>query len=244
MSKMAGFLRGIRPLDSFLWAVGLACVATIFLAHENPFARDALCARIQVCPIVPNAAAWNKIAYDLAVGAIVTLVFYWLVVRLPERQKRARLRKGLAAQYRAFKEDSIAIMLGVADGSYSVDFPEVLLDRGEFKRYFEQSVGNRLDRWDRFFNELDERGIRDLVKQMAILRDEVAFVLNNVDIPGEAPFAFLKRLERIIYSRSDVTNDYDDKKSFLRFLWEVFAGWDFASGYQERDIIEDMIDAI
>jgi hypothetical protein len=244
MSKMVTVLRSIRLLDAFLWAVGLACGATIFLAHEKPFARAAFCARIQICPRLPFDGALNKIAYDLAVGAIVTLVFYWLVVRLPERQKRARLRKSLAAQYRIFKEDCISTMLGTVRVSYSIDFLEGLLDRKEFKRYFNEKVGNGQDRWDQFFNELDDYGVRDLIKQMAMLRDEIAFVLNNVDIPGEAPFAFLKRFDRAIYLRIDSTSKYEDKEVLLKFLWEVFAGWSFATGYQERDIIQDMIDAI
>lgn len=244
MSRLVTVLRSIRLLDAFLWVVGLACVATIFMAHENPFARDAFCSRIQVCPTVPSAGAWNKIAYDLAVGAIVTLVFYWLVVRLPERQKRMRLRKSLAAQYRIFKEDCIATMLGTVGASYSIDFLKTLLDRKEFKAYFSEKVSSSQDRWDRFFNELDDYGVRDLIKQMAMLRDEIAFVLNNVDIPGEAPFAFLKRFDRAIYLKIDSTSKYEDKEVLLKFLWEVFAGWSFATGYQERDIIQDMIDAI
>lgn len=233
----------MRQLDAFLWFVALVCLITIVFAHEDPFARAALCAHIGGCPTIPNSKAWYKIAYDLAVGAIVTLVFYWLVVRLPDRQKRSRLRKGLAQQYRAFKTDSIGLMLLTADSSYEGGFPETLLNREEFRRYFSEDVGDDQTRWDRFFNKLDDRGIRDLLRTLEMLRDEAAYVLNNVDIPGEDAFAFLKRLNRAIYSMNGVSSEYDDKKSFLRFLWEIFTGFSFV-GYQDRDIIEDMIKAI
>ena len=41
-----------------------------------------------------------------------------------------------------------------------------------------------------------------------------------------------------------VTPDYDDTKTLGRFLWEIFAGFSFVTGYRERDIIREMIDAI
>jgi hypothetical protein len=33
-------------------------------------------------------------------------------------------------------------------------------------------------------------------------------------------------------------------KGFGNFMWEVFAGWSFVTGYQKRDFFEDMIRAI
>ena len=79
---------------------------------------------------------------------------------------------------------------------------------------------------------------------MEIFREEIQFFLNNVDIPSEKPFEFLTRLSTAIYSMQDKTLDYDDTKSFGGFLWQIFAGFDLISGYRERDIIQEMIDAI
>jgi hypothetical protein len=38
--------------------------------------------------------------------------------------------------------------------------------------------------------------------------------------------------------------DYDSMKAFGNILWEIFAGFNHATGYQERDYFEDMIQAI
>ena len=105
-----------RALDIGLLAIFILSVAAIFLAHEDPFAREAVCAHIRFCPHVPKA--WHKIIYDLAVGALVSLFFYWLVVRLPDYQRRQRLKRGLEKQYRSFRLDCIKIMMMAADGSY------------------------------------------------------------------------------------------------------------------------------
>jgi len=79
---------------------------------------------------------------------------------------------------------------------------------------------------------------------MEIFRDEIAFVLNNTDIPKDEPFEFLKRLSAAIYSMKDVTLGYDESKPLARFLWNVFAGWDSIEGYRKEDIVKKMIDTI
>jgi hypothetical protein len=231
-----------RLLDKALIAIFVLSVATLFLAHEDPFARDALCAYTGFC--MPNAKAWNKIFYDLAVGALVTLVFYLLVVRLPDYQRRQRLKRSLERHYKAFREDCIESMLLVADGSCSADVPETLIEQDKFRDYFTEKVAPDRERWDEFLNKLDDYYLRELLTRMEIFRDELTFVLNNTDIPKDEPFEFMKRLSNAIYSMKDVTLDYDETKSLARFLWSVFAGGDQITGYRKEDIVKKMIDAI
>lgn len=231
-------------LDAALWTIGILSVAALFLAHEDPFARDALCSHIKACPVIENVKAWNKILYDLAVGALVSLLLYVLVVRIPDYQRRQRIKRNLTKQYENFREDCIAIMLMVSDGTFEWGFHRELIDQAKFKKYFKQPVGNGQDRWDAFQNKLDEYNLEALILKMEILRDEVAFALNNVDISDEEPFVFLKRLSHALFSMRNTTLGYDETKSFADFLWSVFAGWDAVSGYRERDIVGDMIAAI
>jgi hypothetical protein len=47
-------------------------------------------------------------------------------------------------------------MLSVADGIYSADFPETLMEQGKFRTYFEEEVAPGMSRFDKFQNELDE----------------------------------------------------------------------------------------
>jgi hypothetical protein len=42
----------------------------------------------------------------------------------------------------------------------------------------------------------------------------------------------MKRLSNAIYSMKDVTLGYDETKPLARFLWSVFAGWDFFTGFR------------
>jgi hypothetical protein len=219
-------------------------IAALLLAHEDPFVRKIVYEYTGFRPVVPNAKAWYKISYDLAVGALITLLFYLLVVRLPDFQRRQRLKRSLDKHYKAFREDCIQIMLLVADRTYSADVPEKLMDQDKFRDYFKEKVTPDRDRWDEFLNNLDERNLRELLTRMEIFRDELAFVLNNTDIPKDEPFEFLKRLIAAIYSMKDIKLGYDELKPLAGFLWSVFAGWDWIEGYREEDIVKKMIDAI
>jgi hypothetical protein len=135
-----------RLLNVSLTAIGILSFAMLFLAHENPFVRKLVYAYTGFRPVVPNAKAWYKILYDGAVGALVTLIFYLLVVRWPDYQKRQRLKMSLVRQYSIFKESSIGIMLMVTDGSYSGDAPERLMEKEKFRVYFKEKVAPDRDR--------------------------------------------------------------------------------------------------
>jgi len=232
-------------LDQALTALFVLSVSAIFLANEDPFARNALCAYAQFpCFESAHARALNKILYDISIGSVTSLIFYVLIVRLPDFQKRKRIKNSLRTHYKIFKEDCIAIFIAVADGSYEGGFPETLSEQCKFKDYFKQRISDSQDRWDAFANNLNPTYLRELVIRMEIFRDEIAFVLNNTDIPNEEAFEFFKRLSSAIYSNKGITLDYDSIKSLCNFLWSVFAGWDWVSGYRERDIIQEMIEAI
>jgi hypothetical protein len=233
-----------RSLDALLAIVAIVCVAVVLLSHEDPFVRIAVCNHTGFCSTFAYAKAWYKVFYDLGIGALVSLAFYYIVVRLPEYQRRQRLKRSLELHYRAFRLNCIEIMLAVADGGYTGGQAEALLDPEEFKKYFKQKVTPDKERWHEFMNNLNEFYLVRLQTLMEQLRDELMFVLNNTDIPKEEPFEFLKRLSAAMYSMKSVTIGYDEIKPLAGFLWDVFAGWDWIKGYRKEDIVKKMIDEI
>ena len=191
-----------------------------------------------------NAKAYYKIIYDLSVGAMITLIFFFLVVWIPDYQRRQRLKKSLEIHYKDFRKDCIQIMLLVADGSYSVDVPETLMEQDKFRDYFHEKVATGRERWHELWNNFNDAHLRELAMYMGLFQDEISFVLNNTDIPKDEPFEFLKQLSIAISSMKGVTLDYDELKPFARFLWSLFTGWDFSTGYPKEDVVKKMIDAI
>lgn len=236
----------VRSLIAFLGVplIGLTfvSVAMMFLANEDPFVRDAIC-RIGFCFYSDSALGWNKLFYDFSAGCVVTVVFYWLLVRLPECKKRQRIKKSFRAQYREFKLSCIENFLAVADGSFDASFPERLLPIEEFRRYFKQNVGGGKTRWDEVANKMTPYYLDVTHSRMNILQQEISFVMHNTDISGCEAFDFLKRLSQAMLMQRNAMIDCDSMNSFLSFFWQLFAGWDWIHGYRAHDIVEDMIEA-
>jgi hypothetical protein len=232
-----------RPLNWLLLSIALVSVAAILLGQDSPIVRAAVCIRVP-CPTSAHSHAWEKIAYDLGIGSIISLFFYWIVVRLPENAKRRRIRNSFVHHFREFKEDTIATMLMVADGTFEWGFHRELVDQKKFRDYFKEEVAPGEDRWDSLHNKMTDYYLDELLTHLEILRDEIRFAMSAVEIDDKRVLEFLKRLSATILKMRKTTRDYDSMKSFGNFMWEIFAGWSFVTGYQKRDFFEDMIRAI
>ncbi len=184
--------------------------------------------------------------YEAGLGAAVSVVFYWLLVRAPESLKRKRLRKYLLASYRSFRTDA-TIQLLFASGCRTVglDLVEKLLPQEAFRRYFkQQSLQADGDRWHDVANGLEMHHRRELFMAMSILRDDVLYILNNVDVADQETFDFLHRLTKAIAYHDQRSDDYDDDTILLRLFWSMMAGWNQIKGYVEEDQIERLIQRI
>jgi hypothetical protein len=232
-----------RPLDVVLIGIFLASAAVIVFGQEDPFVRRALLGQVSL-PAWLHAHAWRRVLYDLGVGSFLSVAFYGVVVRLPEHRKRQRIKRSFAKRYRLFKEDCIAEILSVADGTFLWGVHETLVDQAKFREYFREPVSSSQDRWDAFLNNLEASNLEVLITQLEILRDEIAFVLASTDINDDEPFEFFKRLSSIIALRRKTSLGYDGTKNFGNFLWEMFTGFSTVSGYREGDLVADMIKAI
>lgn len=225
-----------RILDLTLVLLFATSFVVMLMANEDPFLRERFCQL--TCAHSQHAKAWNKLFYDIAAASVVSLIFYGLVVRLPDHLKRLRIKKAFAAQYKSFRGDCIAIFLDLADGPYDAQLPQELLRQEEFRKYF----GGK--RWEAVANKLEGFHLGQLINRIEVFRDEILFVLNNTDVGNDQAFELFQRLTTIVYSMKSVSPDYDGIKPLLQFLWQVLSGWSFVGGYLKSDIVEDMIKAI
>jgi hypothetical protein len=232
-----------RMLDVSLLALTVIFLIFVALANEDPAARAALFG-----DALPEAA-WHakavyKALYDVGVGGLVSLFFYLLLVRIPDNIKRRRIRRGLERQYKIFKEDCLYVMLGVVDGVVDPEKVDELLDQKAFRAYFQERPTPSQDRLDIFLNGLDETGLRQILSAVDILREEIAFALSATEIPTDEAFEFFKRFSGAIHAVKDTELGYDSIKPLSRFVWTLFSGFDFVTGYQKEDVVAKMIGSI
>lgn len=186
----------------------------------------------------------NQIIFDITVGVIVGLFIYVLVVRLPEQQKRRRLRANLRRHYDELKEATILQFLWACNASASSELIEHLKDRHNFRSYFKERVTDSQDRWHAVLNGLDETKISDIVHELRQFRREVEYVMSAVDVADPQVFGFMKGLTRILSGGERWSENYDHVKALGGFTWSMHTGWDWVHGYTGKDSIADMIDRI
>jgi hypothetical protein len=197
-----------------------------------------------LCPWSAHAAAINKALYDVGLTVVMSIVFYWLLVRLPENKRRQRIKRSLEKHYRMFKEECIGSMLGVVEGSYAHETVKELIDQSRFRDYFKQQVSDSQNKGHVFLNRIDGAHFSEILLAMEMFRDEVLYTLNNTDIADDKSFEFLQRLSRAIRSVKGTGLGYESEESFFRLLWELFTGWNFVDGYPKEDVVQRMIRAI
>lgn len=183
----------------------------------------------------------NQIIFDLTVGILVGLFIYVLVVWIPERAKRRRIRHNLSQSYSSFKEECILIFFSALQESCDLDLVDRLKDRMRFREYFKEMVSSDQERWHAVLNGLDAALVRRLVVELEIFMTEVHYALTVLDIENQEAFTFLKRLSQILYRFRTWTDQYDDVKRLSGFMWSVHTGWSSADGYTNRDVIAEMI---
>lgn len=184
--------------------------------------------------------------YAISISTIAAYIFYIFNIFLPEKKRKTIIKQNFEEQYLFFKEECIYIFLSALGQSSNKEIWEKLCDLEEFKNYFKKNFINSQDRWHKVWQELDGRLLEDLLIQLSILRDEVAFILNNTEINEKNVLSFFRLLSQRVYNfkARGINMEYEDKKSLLRFLWELFTGWSFADGYRKEDIVKLMIKEI
>ena len=226
-------------LDLLLGAASLACIGLMIKTSGDPllaFLHDS-----GVAPYFYRFATGNEIIFNLCVGVIAGIIMFFLVVRLPEKWKRDRLRKNLERAYASFKDQSISLFLGCIQTSYGIDQLEDLKDQKRFRSFFKEPSTNGQDRWDGVANALDDWKIKTLVVELEILMSEFQYTMSAIDVADENAFAFFKRISQVIYRSRNWSAEYDDVKSILGMMWSLHTGWDFVKGYTGKDIVADMI---
>jgi hypothetical protein len=87
--------------------------------------------------------------------------------------------------------------------------------------------------------------LSDILMEMQILADEVAYVMSRVNIDDEHVQAFFKRLnEHVFRLKNESMYSYDPVKYVAQFLWQIHARWSMVDGQLEHDVIDSVIKQI
>lgn len=231
-----------RSLSVSLWLLFFLATILAFKSSDDPILEIVRGTFVEGL-FLPFSTG-NQFIFNASIGFIGGLFIYLLVVWIPERGKRDRVRRNLAAQYDSFKGDCISVYFSAMHESYNSDILENLKDQLIFRKYFKEKISEDKERWHVVLNGLDGHLINRIIVELEILCAEVQYALTVVDIDNAEVFDFMKRLSQIVYRYRNLSDDYDDIKQLSGFLWSIHTGWSFVDGYTEKDVIAEMIEAI
>ena len=89
---------------------------------------------------------------------------------------------------------------------------------------------------------------KDILHELEVLREEITYVLNNIDIHDDELWKQLHHLSHVLLRLKDIDPRPDYRNADMwrleSILFQMFTGWNFTSGFEERDIIESVIKRI
>jgi hypothetical protein len=184
-------------------------------------------------------------------GGLISFLFYFLVVYIPESRKRRMIKSNLRKWYSALKKDILLQVLfasqqgGREDLSTDDDTVERLLTIDGFKATFE---GGREahEGFNAFRNYMSEETLeyREIALNFRILSKQIEYVLHHYSIDDRELFDFFKRLEAHLLRLETIGPGYHEEKELSRFIREIFGGFCWVEGYRGYDIVEKMIEDI
>lgn len=196
-------------------------------------------------PILLRLGWPNTIVFNLSIGYLVSLLFWFLVVYLPDRQRRKVLRNSLTRSYQSFKEDIVQTLVWASGEMRDTSFVEELAsDHVKFRQFFDE---NGKSRWYAALNGLqgnDER-LGEIALALELLSTETSYVLSSLPIQDERVHTFLKLLtENIRRLRRYEDDRYDQVKYLGNFIWSILARWSIVEGQLQEDAMQSVIDRL
>jgi hypothetical protein len=196
----------------------------------------------------PDAFA---VGVNLLTGGIISFLFYFLVVVIPESRKKSIIKSNLRRLYRDIKRDILwqvifaSIKGGRVDLTTSVEEVDKLMNVENFKAAF--AHGSEADEgFYAFENQMsgETPEFREIVLNLQMLSKQIEFALHNYVMDDQKAFDFFKRPELLLMKLPSSGAGYDESKPLCRFIWEMFTGFNWIEGYRGYDPIEKTIESI
>tara|TARA_R110001606_G_scaffold329540_2_gene476786 strand:- start:132 stop:863 length:732 start_codon:yes stop_codon:yes gene_type:complete len=230
-------------LDLSLLFLALSSAAVISLSLEHSAARDWFCS-LNLCFTATHYSQWNELFYSLAVGTLVSLIFYLVVVRLPDHRNRKIVKSVLRLRYHQFKEDCIINFLEMAGELDAFSQAQELVDFRKFRTYFKGKHPTYGDKWYAVLNNINDYRLAQISNALLQFRHELEFALLKLQANDEEALAVLRHLGHVLNDLSRTQTEYESEKYFGRQMWSLFTEFDLTTGQRDFDLVEDLIDRL
>ncbi len=234
--------RVARPFHKLtIWFyVSVACLTTILFLDFG-----------STLPLIKWWPDFFAVFTNVLVGILISFVFYYFIVYLPESRRRKILKDGALRIYKNIKRDILYAVIcasikgGRNDLETDSEFVDTLMSPSSFKALFEGGK-EATEGFYAFENQTGDRTseFKEIVLNFELLAKQLSFLLSVYRIESGQKFNLLKRIEILLLRLSDSEPGYDESKPLCRFIWEIYAGWDFILCDRGYNLIEKTLSEI
>ena len=165
------------------------------------------------------------LADNILIGVLVSFVFYFLIVHLPELKKRTSIKTQLRNDYQYLKKSIVqqivfgSVFGGRGDIDTSTETIERLLNLSEFRKTFEGG-GAANEGYYAFANHMnsDSMQFQEVILRLEQMRKQIEFLLNNYTSMNDKVFSSFKLLEMRLMRLEKTVPGYDSSEQLLDFL--------------------------
>lgn len=188
-------------------------------------------------------------ALSIGTGGLVSFVFYYTVNERLERRRQELVKNGALRSYRDAKSNIVIAVLhasqkgGRNDLCADTDTIAAALTPSGFRAMFsEGKQGN--EGFYAFQNQMSERTPEydEIIFNLQSLSRAFDRLVDNSNINDGKTYDHFVRLNALVRRIEHNGAGYDESKLLCRFVWEIFAGWNWNDGYLDHDPIEHAIE--
>ena len=190
-----------------------------------------------------------EIIFPISAGVVISFIFYFFVVFLPERERQKAIKNNFKKIYRNSKKNIIFTIIFASNayegknGGVKAHLVSDLLDVKVCKEYFSGEDGKV---YFNFLNKLssDNTVYEDILKELRIISTAANFFLNNYSTLNESQISFIQGIELVVLSHEGIDLNSDEIKPFSQLIYQLLTGYSLADGVADKDIVEEIIDSL
>lgn len=177
------------------------------------------------------------IASPLLSGAIVSFIFFYLVVKIPENRRAKIIKNQFKKSFDNIKRSILkdVISASINGGRYDLqidhDTVENLMTVWGFEATFKGGERGH-EGFYAFRNHMsgDALEYRDILIDLHMLSREIDFLLNNIEMHNEDLFIFFKKLQRYLTRVEKIGPGYNEEKELSNLIWDLYGQFCFIEG--------------
>lgn len=189
-----------------------------------------------------------NVALSIGTSGIVAFVFYYIVNERLERRRGELVRRGALRAYQGAKRNIALAVIhasqkgGRHDLHADTDTIDAVLTIEGFKRMFKH--GSQADEgFYAFQNQMSDQTpeYHEIIFNLRSMGRAFDRLIDNRQIDDAAMYDRFVQLGAAVRRIEHNGAGYDESKFLCRFIWEIFAGWNWEDGDLDQDPIEKAI---